>query len=878
MRLLAAAIALVAMGAFAGISGPRQRLSDAVVQRGPMPMALGSVGAGGRATLWLPGGERAFEVEQVVRGRHATTRFGRVPGVGAATITLGPDGGFGQVTQGATLWLLEYRAGETLALRAGAGGLPFAPTDAADPAEFNGAQAEAPVAKASANTWRTVDLAGIYDPEFAARYPGTLAATRIEFLVALANQAFVDSDVGITLRLVHTALVPDPVHPSALQNIGAMYDATAGGTFGGLDLRGMREQYGADLVAFLRPHDLYAREVCGVARFPDDLRTGISVVMDGASAGSVCNPKVFAHEIGHNFGARHQWGADNTGSPGHALHRQGQFHTIMASLGSTKADRFLTLNYYSNPRIACGNLPCGEPDREDNATVMNGNAARVAGYLPSSPTVTAAAERPAPTLADSDADGVIDRVDAFPFDAERASDRDGDGAADDLDAFPDNSTESLDSDAGGQGDNADIDDDNDGVISRDDAFRLDPLETADADGDGHGDAGDAFDADPREQRDTDGDGVGDRADDDDDNDGLVDVAPFTAAAEGELLVVDAATSQMLRFGGADYAPLGMLLQLDPADVTVRSGMAGAASGELYFVSRNHFHYLDRLRGTEPELMLDVGSVLDTAFPLSPVVPPAGDVILAEMGTGRLIALYPAPARGAEPLTRAASTGKGHAALLADGRIVVLDSVSGILWRHTYPGGPALTYPFAQMTYGGLAAEYAAEDLATGPGGLLYWVDRRDGAVRSLDPVAFASGAFVLPDADAAAIDVSPDGILVVAQRSGGVRAYDAGDGTDLGLVIPASSAAQPVQLAWVPRIVDTDLPAIVPPTPPAPTADPVVTPAFNSARPPPPPCTTDCIQERVPAGTGSGGGGGAFGWELLLALLARRLPRKRQPV
>lgn len=900
MRLLAAAVAFVTLSASAGMPAHLKRLPAGAVYRGPAPAALGGAREGDRTPLWLPGGERSFEVERVVRGRDATTRFGRIPGVGAATITLGPDGGFGQVVQGHTLWLLEYRDGEAFAIPAGKGGLALAPVD--DGARLPSGLEPVIPKGAPGGTWTrptvTVDFAGLYDNDFAARYPGTLAATRIEFLVALANQAFVDSDVGITLRTVHTQLAPGEVHPSALYNVYHLYQATTAGTFANVDVRAMRRAYGADLVTFFRAHELYEREVCGVAYFPYDYTTSVNVVMDGESGGSVCTPKVFAHEVGHNFGARHQRAVDSTPADGHAFHRPGQFHTIMASLGSGKPDRFLTLNYFSNPRIACGNLPCGtEPETlscinppcpttgEDNAGVMNRHAAQIAGYFPSR--LLAEAPRPAPTLADSDGDGLIDRIDAFPFDAARTVDTDGDGHADPDDAFPDNSTEWVDSDGGGQGDNADADNDNDGVADGSDKFPLDPLESADADNDGHGDAGDAFDADPREQRDTDGDGLGDRiADDDDDADGLVDVAPLTTAADAELLVADAATNRILRFQGSDYAPLGTLLQLGTSDVTFRSGMAGAPGGELYFVARNHFHSLDRLRATTAELMLDPGAhpQIGTGFPLSPVVLTSGDVMLGEAGTGYWLAMRPAPwrAAAARPLGIRSMFGDPSMPFLSlgdPGHYFVLDSgrpdSAAAAW-YSYGADPVASGGTFENYVAPVAPGFATGDTAQRSNALLYWVDRRDGAVRSLDPVTGVDGGFVLPNADAAAIDVSPDGVLVVARRSGGVRAYDADDGADLGLVIPASSAAQPLQIAWVPRIVDTDMPPIVPPTPPSPTADPATTPAVDSSRPPPPPCTTDCIKVR------DEGSGGAldprFALLLAMLLLGGRLTRNRRPV
>ena len=884
MRLLATALAIFAASAAAEMPPHLKRLPGGVLERGQTPGSLAAVPAGGRARVWLPGGERTFEVERVVQAGANTTRFGHIAGVGHGAITLGPDGGFGRITQGATVWLLEYRGGEAFAVRAGEGGLAFSDYD-------NGARtaaAAAAPAKAAAVPSKAmalqVDFVGLYDADFAVRYPGSLAATRIAHFVALANQAFVDSGVAVTLRTVLTQPAVGPVSPSALVNVDDLYAAQQqmGGSFAGVDVLALRALNGADLISFFRVQDLYAREVCGVAFFPDDFKTGINVVMDGESGGSICDDYTFAHEVGHNFGARHQLAADATPALGHAFVRPGQFTTIMGTFGTGKPDRRRLLGYYSNPRIACGNLPCGTAGSEDNAGAMNDNAERVAGYSRARADGPAAV-RPAPSLADSDGDGVIDRVDAFPFDAARSVDTDGDGVADADDAFPTNSTEWADADASGLGDNADTDDDNDGVPDASDAFPLDPAESADADGDGWGDVSDEYDADPLEQRDTDAGGLGDRADTDDDNDGTLDLAPLNAVADGELLVADGATDRILRFRGSDFAPLGTLVQLGANEVTFRSGMAGAPGGEVYFVAGSQLRMLDRLRSATPELMLDPAShpLVGTGFPLAPMVLTTGDVLVGEMGNGALLlTLRPAASHAGTPLIRRFTITTLNAgpniARANSGDVLVLDGAIGSLRRYAYGGDPVTSDPAQLASFPAAVPALSSGGIAQGPGGLLYWVDRRDGAVRSLDVNTGADGGFAIANADAAAITVSPDNVLFVAQRSGGVQAYDAGSGADLGLVIPAASAAQPLALALVPAIADTSVAPYLPPPPPAPTADPGTTPAVGGTAPPPPPCTTDCIQE---SGGGGGGGGGALGAELLLLglLAVRRRVAARTP-
>ncbi|MAW24218.1 MAG: hypothetical protein CBC07_006040 [Cellvibrionales bacterium TMED47] len=140
-----------------------------------------------------------------------------------------------------------------------------------------------------------------------------------------------------------------------------------------------------------------------------------------------------------------------------------------------------------------------------------------------------------PLIPDSDFDGTLDGLDAFPLDNTESldtdsdgignnadTDDDGDGHFDLLDAFPLDATEWMDSDLDGVGNNADTDDDNDGVLDEEDAFPYTASESVDTDGDGVGDNSDAFPNDSSETLDTDLDGIGNNADTDDDNDGVAD--------------------------------------------------------------------------------------------------------------------------------------------------------------------------------------------------------------------------------------------------------------------------------------------------------------------------------------------------------------------
>ncbi|MBT4058881.1 MAG: hypothetical protein HOE69_01040 [Euryarchaeota archaeon] len=112
---------------------------------------------------------------------------------------------------------------------------------------------------------------------------------------------------------------------------------------------------------------------------------------------------------------------------------------------------------------------------------------------------------------DSDSDGIVDAVDAFPNDDTQQIDTDGDGFGDNQlgnnpDKYPHDSTQWLDTDGDGRGDNPD------GVNG--DLFPLNPDQFQDSDGDGYGDNslgldGDEFPNDASQWIDSDGDQLGD---------------------------------------------------------------------------------------------------------------------------------------------------------------------------------------------------------------------------------------------------------------------------------------------------------------------------------------------------------------------------------
>lgn len=406
----------------------------------------------------------------------------------------------------------------------------------------------APKAAAPKTDATQLDALFVYTAAMAARFPGTAVETRVNHLVALANQAFANSNVAAAVRVVGVERFDyrdDNSNINAIDDVRKAVQPNGNPVAGLLDLRRLRTERGADLVTLVRPHDLEVRGSCGVGYlFAETANLGVNVISDGSSGWSICRDETYAHEVGHNLGLQHQNGA-NDGKAGSATAHvvEGKFHTLMGAFGTGDDERARSLLRFSNPQQRCGNAPCGVAGVSDNAGHARATMDRVAAFLPNTASTPAAVVPPPALDADVDGDGVPESLDAFPFDRAHSSDRDNDGVADALDRFPDNAAEFADTDNDGIGDNADPDIDGDGMANALDKLPRLASETADADGDGVGDNADAFDDDRREWSDFDSDRRGDNTDTDVDGDGL-------DAQGADLLVASLGTDRVIRLDGA----------------------------------------------------------------------------------------------------------------------------------------------------------------------------------------------------------------------------------------------------------------------------------------------------------------------------------------
>ena len=371
-----------------------------------------SLQPGAEVSLSVPG-HGSYDVvydETRATDRGASTWVGHLKDYGTdfrVIITSGPEGSLGNIlTPSGELELTMTGNQQWLVDRAGSGlnSLVSKHTDTVHPAVdslINAATAKVPSLQAAgagttsgtgttttATTTTTttvpatvIDVLVLYTPGFVTQR-GAQWRLRLDQLVALANQAYVDSGVSIRLRLVATQQVAyaDNTYNTTALPLLLNNDSASG--FAGVSA--LRSKYGADLVTLVRPFSNAGQGgncgmgyILGTTGYPIYLYASYaySVVSDGTdtASGYYCTDYTFAHELGHNMGSMHdratvaaQGGGVGAYPYGFGYGMSGSFGTIMSYINPR-------IGKFSNPNdLSCGGkYACGISETNNTTTSAN---------------------------------------------------------------------------------------------------------------------------------------------------------------------------------------------------------------------------------------------------------------------------------------------------------------------------------------------------------------------------------------------------------------------------------------------------------------------------------------------------------------------------
>jgi hypothetical protein len=298
----------------------------------------------------------------------------------------------GFVTFGAETWeLMPGKAGKHMLYRVDDSKLPTVEpevvTSEAEDKDLAQTASDADVGTTTATPGGgyVQDLLVVYTPAASAAYGQATLESMIQNAVAVANQAYQNSNVGITLNLVGLQQIA-----YTEVDIQVSLDDLRGTTDGKMDsVHRLRDQVGADIVSLIS-EDTGA---CGIGRVMTTVSTAFAPYAFNVVKTSCLSQHSLAHEIGHNQGNKHD--RDSSTEQGAYPYSYGfrrcvsdgtGFRTVMAysCTGAKRVAWFSSPNAYYNGYATGIDYASDPTNAADNARSMNNTAATIAALRGSS--------------------------------------------------------------------------------------------------------------------------------------------------------------------------------------------------------------------------------------------------------------------------------------------------------------------------------------------------------------------------------------------------------------------------------------------------------------------------------------------------------------
>lgn len=252
-----------------------------------------------------------------------------------------------------------------------------------------------PSAAAAAPESTRIDVLALYTKDFFS-FP-TSEVGVINFVqdsISIANSSFANSNVSAFYNLVYVGALLDAQPPAT-----GLIDDWAWINGNPSEMVGLRSAFGADMVALMIPFIYDDDPYCGIANLPRANGTitpafGVSPGAFGDRAYTVqrdgcgLNDYTFAHELGHNYGMRHDTGSTNStnlfpNGRGYVFTASGS--NVASAMGCYRVSGPITgavcsrIPYFSDPAVSYQGSPTGTSTR-NNANVGRVQKASYAAF------------------------------------------------------------------------------------------------------------------------------------------------------------------------------------------------------------------------------------------------------------------------------------------------------------------------------------------------------------------------------------------------------------------------------------------------------------------------------------------------------------------